>query len=301
MYQINDKNALRGLFDHNEKALTFCHNAARMDLEKPFHVWAITGSFFTEKKIAEYIHAFAPDMTDYVGVIFFERVRGTYRDLMAIHYAGMRFDGIMNHTFSLRAYVRGIDTFYSKTDMETLRKAFRKAGGVFYVVTQSRDLLRPASEFQEKTHFNVWHYTTPAEQKARRIVGDRKTDKSGYDRFAPVVDRIERADALRVERAMKAASEIDITQFRSETENAIRECRDLVADYILNYTHVSYERIPDALHTLIVLYEQFCSRERRNTFYSPDIKRRNMDEIIKCADRVKVLYAEWKAEQAEIA
>ena len=301
MYQINEKDALRGLFDHNEKALTYCHGAARMDLEKPFHVWGIPDSFFTEKKIAEFIHVLAPDMTDYVGVIFFERVRGTYRDLMAIHYAGMRFDGIMNNTFPVRAYVRGIDTFYSKSDMETLRKAFRKAGGVFYIVAQSRDLLRPASEFQEKAHFDRWHRTTSAEIVARRIVGDRETDKSGYDRFAPVVDRVERADALRAERARNAASGIDTTQFKIETENAIRECRDLVADYILNYTHVSYETIPGALHTLIVLYEQFCSRERRNMFSSPDIKNRNMDEIRRCADRVKALYAEWKAEQAEIA
>ena len=293
MYQNVNKESLRGLLSMHKKALTFCHNSARFDLEKEFQVIAIPAQYMTEKKIASFI-----DMKDYVGVIFCELFRGSYRYIGAIHYSGMYSDGIMNNTFPERAYFYGIDTFYAKCEMEEVRKKFRKTDGTFYIVAQGRDLLRPASEFKKQS-VACWHGETW--RKAVKIAGDVPTDKSGYDRVSVIEQRLLRAEQLRKDRAKEAAEKVDTTHFRREMDHTIRECREMVADYILNYTHVSYETIPGALHTLIVLYEPFCSREHRNMFASPDIKRRNMDEIRKCADRVKALYAEWKAEQTEIA
>jgi len=305
MYPITEKNTLRDLLSQNKKALTFCHDSARFDLEKPFHVLAIPARNFTEKKIAEYVYAIADlhDMTDYSGVIFFERVRFSYRDLMAIHYSGMRFDGIMNSVFPFHHHEKGIDTFWGKTDLETARKAFRKMDGkFFYIVAQQRNFLRPSDELSR----NAYHAPTPIWRstfwrKACEIVKGQETDKCGNNRVYRLMGLLEQAQALREERARKAASEMDTTHFRAEMEHTIRECREMVADYILNYTHDSFETIPGALHTLNVLYEMFCNRDRKNAFASPDLKRRNMDEIRKCADRVKALYAEWKEEQKQTA
>lgn len=291
MYQNVNKEALRGLLSMHKKALTFCHNSARFDLEKEFHVLAIPAQYMTEKKISSFI-----DMKNYVGVIFCELFRGSFRYVGVIHYSGMYSDGIMNNTFPERAYFYGIDTFYAKCAMEKARKEFKKTGRTFYIVAQDRDLLRPASEFKKQSGGVCWHNETWL--RAVKIAGDVRTDKSGNDRVSAIMDHLIRAEQLRKDRAKEAAAKVDTAHFRREMDHTIRECREMVADYILNYDGVLMGSVISMLQTLLTLYRTFCDRDKHNNYSSPEGKEIDMKHIRERAENIKAFYTNWKSKIA---
>lgn len=291
MYQNVNKEALRGLLSMHKKALMFCHDSARFDLEKEFQVIAIPAQYMTEKKIASFI-----PMKDYVGVIFCELFRGSYRYIGVIHYSGMYSDGIMNNTFPERAYFYGIDTFYAKCEMEAIRKEFRKTDGTFYIVAQDRDLLRPASEFKKQSSGVCWHSETW--RKALKIAGDVRTDKCGNDRVSVIMDHLIRAEQLRKDRAKEAAAKVDTTHFRHEMDHTIRECREMVADYILNCDGFLMGSVISMLQTLLTLYRTFCDRDNRNNFSSTEGKDNDMKYIRERAENIKAFYTDWKSKIA---
>lgn len=299
----SNKKELSELLSINKYALRLCHDAARFDLQKPFEVRKLDASYFTAKRIIKALET--PSKYGFEAVVFFT-CKFNFSRFYAIHLSALDNDGILSHVFPHRNPYTKIHEFWNQSAMESGRKDLRYYGGDFFVVAQERQYLRPASEFDKRSvnesGCGLYTYEYKHISRAYGYVSGTE-DKSGYNSLYAVADRIRRLEEKRAARAKAKADDFDASEFKHTMRCKIQECREMVADYILNYTPVSSEwwrvdddlKIARSLAWLICNYSEFCRNDINKQFKSVQAKQYAIDKLNSAADEIKAAYTEWES------
>lgn len=250
--------ARKELLLSRKNALKYIHEAYGYDFTKPYKVTGFLGKF-TAKSI--------------------EKTTGSNTGILLLYAFKTMYICVMNRgkfyvRDLMRMYQYNINTFYTQSDFETIRKSGNAA---MYFIQQEKQYIEKPKQIERKTYYTYQEIPT--------------YDKSGYNLTETRNNLYRRLNKYKVEKRAKEASEVNYTHDITEISNSFDELKmDIITHLTKAKTSNDYEIIDNVINYkltwLVRDLEKVKKHAEEKSFTSID-SARNMIEKVKT--RIKEL------------